>query len=194
MERIFFNSTQKNMSLEDVEINILDFINKTPRGDFKIMVGTDSQLIGQQTCFATGVVIHRVGHGAWCCINKHIEPRRITSLREKIHMETVSTYEVICTLNDLITLKTSEILLGSKDSTFKIEAHIDVGRNGATRTLIREMLGYFEGIGIPTQIKPYSFVASSYANRFSKTTKSLDKLATFIEPSYVYAPFMPKTS
>ena len=58
-----------------------------------------------------------------------------------------------------------------KNFDCKIEAHIDIGTKGETRKLIREMVGYFEGSGIDAKIKPDSFVASSYADRCSKSFK-----------------------
>jgi predicted RNase H-related nuclease YkuK (DUF458 family) len=58
-----------------------------------------------------------------------------------------------------------------KNFDCKLEAHIDVGTKGETRKLIKEMVGYFEGMGIDAKIKPDSFVASSYANRYSKSIK-----------------------
>lgn len=168
MSKGYFNSTNKNMNLEQVAENILDFIKRNPNGELRLMVGTDSQLIGNKTCFATGIVIHNVGKGAWCCVKKEIEPRRVKSLSEKIHMETATTYQIVCALNDMVVSKALEVLMENKNIDFHMEAHIDVGKFGATRVLIREMVGYFEGLGIEAKIKPYSFVASSYANKYSK--------------------------
>lgn len=168
MSKGYFNSTKRDMTMKTVVENILEFIKNNPNGEIRLIVGTDSQLIGLKTCFATGIVIHNVGKGAWCCVNKHIEIKKIGSLSEKIHMETFITYKTICTLNELVVPKAIDILLDNKNTNFKIEAHIDIGRLGATRVLIREMIGYFEGIGIEAKIKPFSFVASSYANRYSK--------------------------
>jgi len=168
MNKGYFNSTSHGMNLNQVAENILNFIRLNPEGDLRLMIGTDSQLIGTKTCFATGIVIHNVGKGAWCCVKKEIETRRIKSLSEKIHMETSTTYEILCNLNELVSEKANTLIENFKDSSFHVEAHIDVGRYGATRVLIREMMGYFEGIGIEAKIKPYSFVASCYANRFSK--------------------------
>ena len=188
MNRLYFNSTMRDMNIPTVAEHIINFIKKNPNGNFKVMIGTDSQLIGDKTCFATGIVVHKQGGGAWCCICKQIEPRRFNSLREKIHMETSITYQVICELNDLILLDVSELLLASRGSSLHVEAHIDVGHKGATRVLIREMMGYFEGIGIEAKIKPYSYVASTYANRHTKRINTKKEL---FEASYVYSPYIP---
>ncbi|MCX7748136.1 MAG: ribonuclease H-like YkuK family protein [Clostridia bacterium] len=164
----FFNSTQKNMNLDDVAKNIMEFIAANPESKYRLAVGTDSQVKGKFTCFATGIHIHRVGAGAWCCIKKKVEDKRYKNLKEKIAYETVITYEIVCLLNEKITDALCETALKYKNFDFKMEAHIDVGVNGETRKLIREMVGYFEGMGVDAKIKPDSFVASCYANRYSK--------------------------
>lgn len=159
------------MSFDDVVQNIVEFIKSNPNSEYRLAVGTDSQVKGQHTCFATGIHIHRVGKGAWCCIKKKIENRRYKNLHEKIAHETAMTYEIVCMLNDRLIEDMCHIAEHNSNFNFKLEAHIDVGHKGETRKLIREMVGYFEGMGIDTKIKPDSFVASSYANRYSKNIK-----------------------
>lgn len=90
----FFNSTQKNMDIETVAKMIRNFIAQNPNQRYRLAVGTDSQVRGNYTCFATGIHIHRIGQGAWCCVAKKVENRRYTNLREKISRETVITYEI----------------------------------------------------------------------------------------------------
>lgn len=164
----FFNSMQKNMSFSDVVASIKYFIKVNPDSKYRIAVGTDSQVKGKYTCFATGIHIHRVGQGAWCCISKMIEHKQYKNLREKISKETLITYEIADMLNEQLMDTLNSFSEEYKNFDCKLEAHIDVGTKGETRTLIREMAGYFEGTDIDTKIKPDSFVASSYANRYSK--------------------------
>jgi hypothetical protein len=45
--------------------------------------------------------------------------------------------------------------------------HADVGENGATKDMIKEVVGLIRGNGFEPQIKPESFVASTVADRFS---------------------------
>ncbi|NLG88261.1 MAG: hypothetical protein GX494_03450 [Clostridiaceae bacterium] len=173
----YFNSTQKNMSFEDVLENIVRFIKASPDNRYRLAVGTDSQVKGRYTCFATGIHIHRIGQGAWCCVEKRIERKRYTSLKEKISMETLITYDVVFRLNEHLIYTLCELTENYKNFEFRLEAHIDIGTRGETRKLIREMVGYFESIGIDAKIKPDSFVASSYANRFSKAIKKQKHIA-----------------
>ncbi|TYQ15256.1 UNVERIFIED_CONTAM: hypothetical protein Cloal_1690 [Acetivibrio alkalicellulosi] len=164
----FFNSMQKNMSFTDVVASIKYFIKASPDSKYRLAVGTDSQVKGRYTCFATGIHIHRVGKGAWCCVSKMVENKRYQNLKEKISKETSITYEIAYMLNEQLVEALCDLIIKNKNFDCKLEAHIDVGTRGETRKLIREMVGYFEGMGIDAKIKPDSFVASSYANRYSK--------------------------
>ncbi|HOV28201.1 MAG TPA: ribonuclease H-like YkuK family protein [Pseudobacteroides sp.] len=167
----FFNSTQKNMSFSDVVASIKYFIRINPDNKFRIAIGTDSQVKGMNTCFATGIHIHMIGRGAWCCISKRLENKAYKNLKEKISRETLFTYEIANMLNEQLTDSLEDFSAKYRNFECNIEAHIDIGTNGETRKFIREMVGYFEGSGINAKIKPESFVASSYANRYSKTFK-----------------------
>ena len=168
----FFNSMKKNMSFQDVVESIKHFIEANPDSMYRLAVGTDSQVKGKYTCFATGIHIHRIGQGAWCCVSKRIENKRYRNLKEKISKETSITYEISYMLNEQLMDTLCNLMVEYKNFDCKLEAHIDVGTKGETRKLIREMVGYFEGMGIDAKIKPDSFVASSYANRYSKNVKA----------------------
>jgi len=165
----FYNSIQKNMSFSDVIASIKYFIKANPDCKYRIAVGTDSQVKGRYTCFATGIHIHRIGQGAWCCVSKMVENKQYKNLNEKISKETIITYEVVNMLDEQLLEALCDFSANYRNFDCKLEAHIDVGTKGETRKLIREMVGYFEGTGIDAKIKPDSFVASSYANRYSKS-------------------------
>lgn len=147
------------------------FIKVNPDCKYRLAVGTDSQVKGRYTCFATGIHIHRVGQGAWCCVSKIIENRRYRSLKEKIMKETSMTYEIAYMLNEQLMDSLCDFSIKYKNFDCRLEAHIDIGTKGETRKLIREMASYFQGTGIDAKIKPDSYVASSYANRYSKNNK-----------------------
>lgn len=159
------------MSFADVIASIKYFIKANPDCMYRLAVGTDSQVKGKHICFATGIHIHRIGRGAWCCVSKRIESKRYISLKEKISRETSMTYEIAYMLSEQLFDAIYDFSTEYKNFDCKLEAHIDIGTKGETRMLIREMVGYFEGSGIAAKIKPDAFVASSYANRHSKSIK-----------------------
>jgi predicted RNase H-related nuclease YkuK (DUF458 family) len=45
--------------------------------------------------------------------------------------------------------------------------HADIGENGATKDMIREVMGLIRGNGFEPKIKPESFAASTVADRYS---------------------------
>jgi predicted RNase H-related nuclease YkuK (DUF458 family) len=45
--------------------------------------------------------------------------------------------------------------------------HADVGENGQTKDMIKEVVGLIKGNGFEPKIKPESFVASTVADRYS---------------------------
>ncbi|MCY9401673.1 ribonuclease H-like YkuK family protein, partial [Bacillus haynesii] len=49
-----------------------------------------------------------------------------------------------------------------------LEVHLDIGKKGMTKDLIQEMTGRITSMGICAKIKPDSYTASSYANRYTK--------------------------
>ncbi|WP_340137268.1 MULTISPECIES: ribonuclease H-like YkuK family protein [Bacillus cereus group] len=54
--------------------------------------------------------------------------------------------------------------------SLSIEGHIDIGSSKRNRTgeYVVEMMNRVESMGLDPKIKPESFVASSYANRYTK--------------------------
>jgi predicted RNase H-related nuclease YkuK (DUF458 family) len=55
-------------------------------------------------------------------------------------------------------------------ASFTMEGHLDIGsgNRNKTRIYVEEMTARIEAMGLEPKIKPESFVASSYANRFTK--------------------------
>lgn len=171
---IFTNSTNHHMTFEDVFNNILFFIEQDPTALYKLAIGTDSH-VKSFSRFISAIHLHRIGQdgigkGAWGCIKEYIVPRRISSLREKISFETSLTQELLFLFDYNRVSQILDILVpySDKGADFTIEAHIDIGRKGATRDLVSEMLGRFSGMDVETKIKPDSYAASSYADRYTK--------------------------
>lgn len=171
---IFSNSTNPHMTFDEVFVNILSFIKREPTAHYKLAIGSDSQ-VKSSTYFISAIHLHRIGldgigKGAWGCIKKYIIPRRISSLREKISIETSLTQELLFLFDYNHISQILDILIpyADKCADFSLEAHIDIGRKGATRELINEMLARFSSMDVETKIKPDSYAASSYADRYTK--------------------------
>ncbi|MBU8906484.1 ribonuclease H-like YkuK family protein [Desertibacillus haloalkaliphilus] len=168
----FHNLSHKSMSFTDVYHYIKTFIKQDPKAQYRLMIGTDSQVHAKSTRFITGIVIRREGHGVWACLTRRDLPRRIENLHEKISIETTITEEVAQLFTPEKKRKLLDITLPHIDegSSFTIEGHLDVGRGkqNKTKVYVKEMMARLEELGMKALVKPDSFVASSYANRYTK--------------------------
>ncbi|GAE24913.1 hypothetical protein JCM9140_877 [Halalkalibacter wakoensis JCM 9140] len=140
------------------------------------MVGTDSQVHATCTVFITGIVIQNTGKGAWACIRKYTVPRKMIHLHERISLETTLTEEVVRLFTESHKNKMIDIVLPSvyQGASFTIEGHIDIGsgQRNKTREYVQEMVARLETMGVEPKIKPDAFVASSYANKYTKKVGS----------------------
>lgn len=169
---LFQNLQDQNMSFEQVFERIVKFMTAEPHGNYRLMVGTDSQVHKSSTVFITGIVIQKEGKGVWACIRKVVVPRRMLHLHERISLELSLTEEIVSMFteerkNELINIILPYLYQGS---TFVMEGHIDIGagKRNKTSEFVKEMVTRMESMGVEPKIKPDAFVASSYANRYTK--------------------------
>ncbi|WP_042454530.1 ribonuclease H-like YkuK family protein [Neobacillus dielmonensis] len=168
----FQNLHEKGISFDQVMGRILEFMQNDPRGNYRLMVGTDSQVHKTYTRFITGIVIQNVGKGVWACIRKVVVPRKMNHLHERISLELSLTEEIVSLFtdqrkNDMINIVLPYVYQGA---TFTMEGHIDIGSGNRNKTseFVKEMVARMESMGVEPKIKPDAFVASSYANRYTK--------------------------
>ncbi|MFD2444925.1 ribonuclease H-like YkuK family protein [Bacillus sp. CGMCC 1.16607] len=172
MNDSFQNLQETNMSFEQVFERIKKFMKLNPSGHYRLMVGTDSQVHKRQTVFITGIVIQNAGKGVWACIQKVIIPRKMLHLHERISKELSLTEQTVSMFteerkNQLIDIVLPYLYQGA---TFTMEGHIDIGagKRNKTSEFVKEMVARMESMGVEPKIKPNAFVASSYANRFTR--------------------------
>ena len=136
-ELIFRTINEKGLTFNDVFQNIIWFMKQDPTGKYRLMLGTDSQIHGNETVFATIIMIHRKGKGAWACLHKIRCPRRYDSLHEKISTETSLTEEVACLFTEEHKMNMINIVLPHlyKGSSFTLEGHIDIGSEQQNKNL-----------------------------------------------------------
>ncbi len=168
----FHNLQESGMTFSEVFNRIIHFMKLNPCGNFRLMVGTDSQVHETKTVFITGIVIQNEGKGAWACIRKFIVYRRMNYLHERISLETSLTEEIVSLFSEEKINEMIEIVLPNiyQGATFKLEGHLDIGsgKRNKTREFVEEMVMRIGLTGFEPKIKPEAFVASSYANRFTK--------------------------
>lgn len=154
----FINPTRGPMDFDEMFQDVIRYIRESPEDCYKLIIGTDSQL-AEETCFVTAVIVHREGKGGRYYYARDRE-RLGRSLRQRIFYETSRSLELASRL--------AACLAENGHADLNVEIHCDVGVNGATKDLIREVVGMVVGSGFDARIKPDSYGASTVADKYTK--------------------------
>ena len=151
----FFNPTKGALAIEEVFEEMHEYMAEKPEKSYEIIVGCDSSSAEEPT-FPLVVVVLRRGEGGRFFIQRvrYPEGRKFYNLHERIMQEVFLSCEFAHFLQGQFGDKIQYI-------------HADVGENGPTKDMIREIVGLIRGNGFEPVIKPESFAASSVADRFS---------------------------
>ena len=155
----FTSPTRGRLTEDEMFSDMMQFVDANPEANYKIIIGSDSQA-RVRTCFVTAVIVHQVGRGARYYYRKKYQ-RKITSLRQKIFYETALSLETASFI--------AQKLAANGHSDLNLEIHLDIGPNGETKELIREIVGMVVGSGFAAKIKPYSCGASKVADKYTKS-------------------------
>lgn len=121
----------------------------------KVCIGTDSQVYGGTTEFATVIVFLREMNGGFMFI--HNEKSEIAySIRERMLVEVAKSIEIAYELCDLFTLYNVDM-----------EVHADINTNPHFKSneALREATGYILGMGFAFKAKPEAFASSCCADK-----------------------------
>lgn len=161
---MFISPTKGKLAQPQLIDSVADFIEEKPDLSYRLIIGSDSHLRGKngQTLLklVTAIIIHRVGLGGryfWQA--QHLEETK--TLRDKIYAETMESLNVA---QDFLP-KLNKRLNGH--GHYQLEIHIDVGRAGETREMIKEVAGIVTGNGFTAITKPDSYGASKVADKYT---------------------------
>jgi hypothetical protein len=159
---MFISPTSGKRKTEEMIEDIVEYIQSDPDSHYRLIIGSDSHRRGQNGTsylkLVSAIVIHRVGLGARYFWESQNIPKT-HSLRDKIYAET------------LLSLKIAQDFLPSLNkklnghNNYELEIHIDVGRSGETREMIKEVVGMVTGNGFTAKTKPDSYGASKVADK-----------------------------
>lgn len=154
----FISPTFGRLSLDGMFSKIVEYIGEGAGHTFHLIIGTDS-FLSSETLFVTAVIIHKVGSGGRYFYKK-IHKKKMENLRQRIFYEATISVEFA----SIIMEKLNENGL----KKLPVEIHLDVGTNGDTRDIVKEVVGIVTGSGYAAVTKPDSFGASKVADRHSK--------------------------
>jgi uncharacterized protein len=169
-ENTVFKSMRRDfLRFDDVYGEIINFINADSNSSYKISIGTDSQ-VARHTVYVSCIHVHRIGRGAIGFLHQGMLSRPIINLREKIFLETYASLQLAYMFDDDKISNLCRMVEGNnKSKGITFEFHIDIGTKGQTKTLINEMTGMVKGLSFIPKIKPDSYCASCFADRYTKT-------------------------
>lgn len=121
----------------------------------KVCIGTDSQVKGLDTEFATVIVFLREGHGGFMFIHNEKTKRKF-SIKERMLLEVAKSIEIAYELCDLFT---------RHDVDMEVHADINTNPNFKSNDALKEATGYILGMGFAFKAKPEAFASSSCANK-----------------------------
>lgn len=123
--------------------------------ELKVCIGTDSQVKGRQTEFATVIVFVRKGKGGFMYIHNETCTQRM-SIKERMLLEVAKSIDTAYSLCNLF-------------SRFGVdmEVHADINTNPSFKSndALKEAMGYIMGMGFAFRAKPDAFASSSCANK-----------------------------
>ncbi len=149
------------MKLAKIVKEISDFISQDSQDKYQLVVGTDSNG-DKRADFVTAIIVYRVGRGGRYFWKKTNGGKIYHTLRDRIYQEVNLSLQ---TAQDMLK-QLSSLLKSGKEPSYDFQIHIDVGQNGPTREMIREVVGMVRGNGFKAKIKPESYAASNIADRY----------------------------
>ncbi len=121
----------------------------------KVCIGTDSQVKGPDTEFATVIVFLREGRGGFMFI-QNFKTKQTFTIKERMLTEVARSIEIAYELCHLFTLY---------DVDMEVHADINTNPHFKSNDALREAMGYILGMGFAFKAKPEAFASSSCANK-----------------------------
>ena len=164
----FYNPSLGNITIEQVMEEMIGYIKAKPDKFYDIIVGCDSSS-GEKPHFPVVVVILRVGEGGRFFLKKVSYPestkKKFLNLKVRVLQEVLLSCEFALFLRENFSEKLKG--LGDRFNYQFRYIHADIGGNGATKDMIKEVTGLIRGNGFEPKIKPESFAASVVADRYT---------------------------
>ncbi|MGC4100439.1 ribonuclease H-like YkuK family protein [Ferruginibacter sp.] len=151
----------RKLSGEKIRIPLKDEIEKVIANEramgheLKVCIGTDSQVKGKETEFATVIVFLRKGKGGFMYIHNETTTQKM-SIKERMLAEVAKSIEVAYPLCNIFSRYSVDM-----------EVHVDINTNPNFKSndALKEAMGYIMGMGFVFKAKPDAFASSSCANK-----------------------------
>ncbi len=143
--------------LRPIEEEVMDVLTKERSAGYelKACIGTDSQVKGKITEFATVIVFIRKGKGGFMYIHNETTKQKM-SIKQRMLVEVSKSIEVAYALCNIFSRYSVDM-----------EVHADINTNPKFKSndALKEAMGYIMGMGFAFKAKPHAFASSSCANK-----------------------------
>ncbi len=123
--------------------------------DIKVCIGTDSQVKGKITEFATVIAFIRKGKGGFMYIRSESSRQRM-SIKQRMLMEAGKSVETAYELCNIFSRFSVDM---------EVHADINTNPNFKSNDALKEAMGYIRGMGFVFKAKPEAFASSSCADK-----------------------------
>jgi predicted RNase H-related nuclease YkuK (DUF458 family) len=121
----------------------------------KVCIGTDSQVKGVETEFATVIVFLRKGNGGFMYMNNEVSREKMT-ITQRMMNEVAKSVEIAHLLSEML-------------SVYKVdmEVHVDINTQPCFKShaALKDAIGYITGMGFVFKAKPDAFASTCCANK-----------------------------
>lgn len=148
------DGTQIKKPIED-EVRAVLVREKEMGHTLKVCIGTDSQVKGKETEFATVIVFIRKGKGGFMYIHNETTQQKM-SIKQRMLMEVSKSIEIAYALCRLFTIYNVDM---------EVHADINTNPNFKSNDALKEAMGYIMGMGFVFKAKPHAFASSCCANK-----------------------------
>lgn len=123
--------------------------------ELKVCIGTDSQVKGKITEFATVIVFIRKGKGGFMYFLAELNTQKM-SIKQRMLLEVSKSIDIAYQLCSMFTAYGVDM-----------EIHADINTNPTFKSndALREAMGYIMGMGFSFRAKPFAFASSNCANK-----------------------------
>lgn len=140
---------------DSIEVEVERALLNESEHRMKVCIGSDSQVKGNITEFATAIVFLREGKGGFVFVNNYVS-KKVFSLRERMIQEVSDSIQIaysICPILDEL------------DVELEVHADINTDPNFKSNVAFKEAMGYILGMGYTFKAKPDAFASSYCADR-----------------------------
>lgn len=181
----FISPSKGVLNLGQVVDELISYKKENSEAKYKIVIGTDSETKEKGMEFVCVVAVHRIGKGGRYFWSRIYDERNF-DLRRRIYQEaTISLALAGALLEKELELHNMKVDMAQsitevfksleKDSknglnkeiifNNELEIHVDIGSNGPTKEMIKEIVGMVKGSGFFVKIKPEAFAAANVADK-----------------------------